>query len=64
MPSLSNIAKNTKSLSNENDNAEDITVDEATMTVDDATRMVDGLGLPITKITKNIKTLSNEAENL
>ena len=42
----------------------DITVDEATMTVDEALRPVDALGVPVTKASKNNKSLTNMAENL
>ena len=60
---ITEFAKNNKDLTNIS-NAGDITVDEATMTVDEADRPVDSLGLPITKISKNNKSLSNIAENL
>lgn len=63
MPGISNNSKNDKTLSNA-DLGADIIVDEATMTIDDAERPVDFLGNPVTKKTKNNKTLTNSNENL
>lgn len=60
MPSLSNASKNEKSLTLEaTDN--DLTWDEATMTWDEATSTWQAPGRPITKTTKNSKTLTNES---
>ena len=62
MPSITNIAKNEKSLSNiSTDN--DLTWDEATMTWDEATAPWQSPGRPITKGAKNNKTLTNSAEH-
>jgi len=62
MPAISNEAKNNVSLSNRGLGT-DLTVDEATMTVDEAQRSVDFVGEPVTKLSKNDKSLTNESEN-
>lgn len=60
---ITEASKNEVSLTNISNGA-DIIVDLATMTVDEAERPVDSLGKPITKATKNEKSLTNSAENL
>ncbi len=62
MPAITEQAVNNKSLTNE-DTINDLTWDEATMTWDEATATWNSPGRPITKITKNNKSLSNSAEN-
>ena len=63
MPAISLSAENQKSLSNiPTDN--DLTWDEATMTWDEATATWQAPGRPITKSSKNDKSLSNLSEHI
>lgn len=63
MPSLSNESKNDKSLSNETtDNS--LTWDKATNTWADATAPWESPGRPVTKESKNNKTLINDSEHI
>jgi|GEM_PF-7104723 len=63
MSSISLETKNEKSLTLE-DTDNDLTWDEATMTWDEATSPWQSPGRPITKESKNTKSLANESENV